>query len=143
MTGPSSCAWEIPRYWERLCRLMQREDLLVDERTLTNRERVANADFVRREMTAWTTKHTTAELVALLGGQVPVGPVNDAAALFDDPHVEARRMLVAVEHPGAQRPVVFPDTPLRLTATPAGIYRRAPRLGEHTHEILAELEEAP
>jgi crotonobetainyl-CoA:carnitine CoA-transferase CaiB-like acyl-CoA transferase len=139
--GACAIAAPIPRYWERLCRLMQREDLLVDERTLTNRERVANADFVRGEMTAWTTKHTTAELVALLGGQVPVGPVNDAADLFDDPHVEARRMLVAVEHPGAPRPVVFPDTPMRFTATPAGIYRRAPRLGEHTDEILSELEE--
>jgi crotonobetainyl-CoA:carnitine CoA-transferase CaiB-like acyl-CoA transferase len=30
---------------------------------------------------------------------------------------------------------------MRFTATPAGIYRRAPRLGEHTDEILSELEE--
>jgi crotonobetainyl-CoA:carnitine CoA-transferase CaiB-like acyl-CoA transferase len=49
-------------------------------------------------------------------------------------------MLVAVEHPGAERPVVFPDTPMRFTATPAGVYRRAPRLGEHTEEVFAEIE---
>ena len=70
---------------------------------------------------------------------MPVGPVNNAVDLFSDPHVRARQMLVAVEHAGAERPVVFPDTPMRFTATPAGIYRRAPRLGEHTEEILAEL----
>jgi crotonobetainyl-CoA:carnitine CoA-transferase CaiB-like acyl-CoA transferase len=140
-TADGACAIAAPtaNHWERLCRLMQRDDLLDDERTLTNRERVANADFVRREMTAWTVTHTTGELVALLGGRVPVGPVNDAADLFADPHVQARRMLVAVDHPGAGRPVVFPDTPMRFTATPAGVYRRAPRLGEHTDEILAEL----
>jgi crotonobetainyl-CoA:carnitine CoA-transferase CaiB-like acyl-CoA transferase len=49
-------------------------------------------------------------------------------------------MLVAVEHAGAERPVVFPDTPMKFTATPAGIYRRAPRLGEHNDEVFAELE---
>jgi crotonobetainyl-CoA:carnitine CoA-transferase CaiB-like acyl-CoA transferase len=141
--GACAIAAPTPNHWERLCRLMQREDLLVDERTLTNRERVANADFVRREMTAWTTARTTAEIVAVLGGQVPVGPVNDAADLFDDPHVQARRMLVAVEHPGVDRQVVFPDTPMRFTATPAGVYRRAPKLGEHTEEILAELRARP
>ena len=77
-------------------------------------------------MVAWTSARTTAEIVACLGGEVPVGPVNNAADLFSDPHVRARQMLVAVEHAGAERPVVFPDTPMRFTATPAGIYRRAP-----------------
>jgi crotonobetainyl-CoA:carnitine CoA-transferase CaiB-like acyl-CoA transferase len=93
-------------------------------------------------MTAWTSVRPTAEIVERLGGQVPVGPVNDAADLFTDPHIRARQMLVAVEHAGAERPVVFPDTPLRFTATPAGIYRRAPRLGEHNDEVFAELDKA-
>ena len=38
------------------------------------------------------------------------------------------------------RPVVFPNTPLRFSATPGGIHRRAPKLGEHSDETLAELE---
>jgi crotonobetainyl-CoA:carnitine CoA-transferase CaiB-like acyl-CoA transferase len=49
-------------------------------------------------------------------------------------------MLVAIEHPGSGRPVITPNTPMRFTATPGGVYRRAPKLGEHTDEILAELE---
>jgi crotonobetainyl-CoA:carnitine CoA-transferase CaiB-like acyl-CoA transferase len=140
-TSDGACAIAAPtaNHWERLCRLMPREDLLTDERTLTNRERVANADFVRAQLVAWTSARTTAEVVACLGGHVPVGPVNNAMDLFSDPHVRARGMLVAVEHAGAERPVVFPDTPMRFTATPAGIYRRAPRLDEHGAEILAEL----
>jgi crotonobetainyl-CoA:carnitine CoA-transferase CaiB-like acyl-CoA transferase len=137
--GACAIAAPTPNHWERLCRLMDREDLLTDERVLTNRERVANAEYVRAQMVAWTSGRTTAEIVDRLGGRVPVGPVNDAADLFSDPHVRARRMLVAVEHAGAERPVVFPDTPLRFTATPGGIYRRAPCLGEHTEEVLAEL----
>ncbi len=137
--GACAIAAPTPNHWARLCKIMERDDLVTDERTLTNRERVANAEFVREQMQAWTSAHTTAEIVACLGGEVPVGPVNNAADLFSDPHVRAREMLVSVEHAGAERPVVFPDTPLRFTGTPAGIYRRAPRLGEHADEILAEL----
>lgn len=139
------CAIAAPsaHHWEYLCNVMQRQDLIGDERTLTMRERLANVDFVGAEITEWTTTKTTAEITELLGGHVPVGPVNNAADLFTDPHVKARRMLVAVDHPGAGRPMVFPDTPLRFTASPAGIYRRAPKLGEHTEEVFAELADNP
>ena len=48
---------------------------------------------------------------------------NDAAAIFADPHVRARDVLVAVEHPGSSRPVVLPNSPIHMTATPPGVYR--------------------
>jgi crotonobetainyl-CoA:carnitine CoA-transferase CaiB-like acyl-CoA transferase len=119
---------------------MGRSDLVEDERTRTNNDRVANARFVREAITAWTRTHTNTEIVKELGGIVPVGPVNDAAGLFSDPHPRAREMLVAVDHPGSARPVVLPNCPIKFTSTPAGIYRRPPKLGEHTAEILAELD---
>ena len=90
-------------------------------------------------MTEWTQARTTAEVVEALGGRVPVGPVNDAADLYADAHLQARSMLVAVEHPGAGRPVVFPNSPIKCSVTPTGVHRRAPKLGEHTAEVLAEL----
>jgi crotonobetainyl-CoA:carnitine CoA-transferase CaiB-like acyl-CoA transferase len=58
--------------------------------------------------------------------------------MFSDPHVAARDMLVAVEQPSG-RPVVQVNTPMRFSASPAGIYRRAPRLDEHGDELRAEL----
>lgn len=141
-TKDGHCAIAAPtaNHWALLAALMDRPDLIDDERTRSNRDRVANADFVREVMTGWTTRHTTAEIVQILGGRVPVGPVNDAAGLFADPHLRARQMLVAVDHPGSERPVVLPNSPIRYTATPTGIYRRPPKLGEHNAEILAELE---
>ncbi len=137
--GHCAIAAPTPNHWERLCLLMGREDLIEDPRTVSNKDRVRHADFVRDVMSAWTRSQTTDEVVAALAGMVPVGPVNDAAALFADPHVRARNMLVAVEHPGSGRPVVLPNSPIKLTETPSGVYRRPPKLGEHTAEILAEL----
>jgi formyl-CoA transferase len=48
-------------------------------------------------------------------------------------------MLVAVDHPGSPRKVVLPNSPIHLTETPSGIYRRPPKLGEHNEEVFAEL----
>ena len=137
-TGDGACAIAAPtaKHWELLCGIIDRPDLVDDERTRDNRARVQNSGFVKDVLEAWTTARTTAEVVDALAGTVPVGPVNDAADLFADPHVRSRQMLVAVDHPGAERPVVFPNTPLRFTETPGGVYRRAPKLGEHTDEVL-------
>jgi crotonobetainyl-CoA:carnitine CoA-transferase CaiB-like acyl-CoA transferase len=141
-TADGACAIAAPtsRHWDLLCEIMHRGDLNHDPRTVTNNDRIANAAFVREIMTAWTRAQTTAEVVRQLAGIVPVGPVNDAADIFADPHIAARKMLVAVDHPGSSRPGVFPNSPIHYTATPAGIHRRAPKLGEHTAEVFAELD---
>jgi crotonobetainyl-CoA:carnitine CoA-transferase CaiB-like acyl-CoA transferase len=138
--GGVAIAAPTDNHWAKLCRLIERDDLVDDERTRGNRERIRNAAFVKETMTAWTTARTTAEIVALLAGEVPVGPVNRAPDLFADPHLQARSMLVAVEHAGGDRPGVFPNSPMRFTETPSGVYRRAPRLGEHDDEVRAELD---
>jgi len=141
-TADGGCAIAAPtdRHWPILCGLIGRDDLVDDDRTRTNRERVANAPFVREAIAAWTSSRPTAEVVAALAGHVPVGPVNTAAAIFADPHVAARSMLVTVEQPDGSEPVVLAGSPIKLTETPAGVYRRPPRLGEHTAEVLAEIE---
>jgi crotonobetainyl-CoA:carnitine CoA-transferase CaiB-like acyl-CoA transferase len=140
-TADGSCAIAAPTpgQWDRLCRIIGRPDLIDDEAMKTAPRRVEHRPAMKAAIGAWTESRTTAEVVDALAGQVPVGPVNDAPALFDSEHVRARQMLVAVDHPGSARPVVTPNSPLKLTATPAGVYRRPPRLGEHTAEVRAEL----
>jgi crotonobetainyl-CoA:carnitine CoA-transferase CaiB-like acyl-CoA transferase len=140
-TSDGSCAIAAPtdKHWARLCDIIGRPGLAGDDCTRTNSERVANASFVREAISAWTAARTTQEVVAALGGQVAVGPVQTAGDIFGDPHVAARRMLVEVPQPDGSRPVVLAGPPIKLTATPAGVYRRPPRLGEHTDEVLAEV----
>jgi crotonobetainyl-CoA:carnitine CoA-transferase CaiB-like acyl-CoA transferase len=137
--GAVAIAAPTDNHWEALCELIGRPDLVEDERTRDNRRRSENRPFVTEVMTAWTRAHTKKQIVEQLGGKVPVGPVNTAADVFSDPHVWIRKMLAEVSLPGDNGTVKLAATPIKLTATPAGIYRRPPLLGEHTAEILEEL----
>ena len=130
-------------HWRLLCALIDRPELGTDERYATASQRVSRADEVRQIVGAWTSQRSNRAITDTLGGQVPVGPVQNVAQIFDDRHVKAREMLSTVDHPGAAAPVTIVGQPLKFSATPAGVRLRAPRLGEHTDEVLAELETDP
>jgi len=140
VTSDGACAVAAPtdHHWRELAAIVGRPDLATDERTATLRARVRNRELVDGLLAEWTAQRSTADVVEALGGKVPVGPVNTPGDMFSDPHVAARDMLVAVEQPSG-RPVVQVNTPMRFSASPAGIYRRAPRLDEHGDELRAEL----
>ena len=127
-----------PKHWERLCEAMDRPDLMNDERTRNTFVRRRNQDFVQDAISNWTRTHTKQSVLAVLGGHVPCGPVNTGADIFADPHVKARGMLSEFELPGDNPTVTIVGSPIKYTDTPAGFYRRPPRLGEHTDEVLEE-----
>lgn len=126
-------------FWATLARIMDRADLVEDERTKLKVARAKHARFVNDLVADWTRSRTKAELARLLGGHVPFGPVQTVKDIFDDPHVRARGMLAEVPHPGADTPTIVAGTPIHLSATPGGVKFRAPYLGEHTREILSEV----
>jgi crotonobetainyl-CoA:carnitine CoA-transferase CaiB-like acyl-CoA transferase len=126
-------------HWRKLCEIIGRPQFGLDERYKNNLVRVANRDDVQAFLSDWTSKRTKTEIVAALGGEVPVGPVNTVEDIVVDPHVKIREMLAEVEHPGSARTVTIAGSPIKLTETPAGVRHRAPLLGEHTNEVLAEI----
>ncbi len=71
---------------------------------------------------------------------LPVGVIYAPEEAFEDPHFVARGFPTPVEHPEIGRTVRYPGAPYRFEKTPWRIRRRAPRLGEHTDEVLAELD---
>ncbi len=137
--GAVAIAAPTENHWAVLCAIVGRPDLVADERTQDVNRRSTNRELVNEALTAWTRARTKAEVVELLGGKVPVGPVNTAADIFADPHVAARGMLAEIELPGDNPQVAIAGAPIKFAATPAGVYRRPPRLGEHTEEVLAGL----
>ena len=126
------------REWAVLAPLMGKPELVGDERFAKPHARGRNVDLVRDEVEGWTRTRTTAEVVATLGGKVPVGPVQSADDIAADPHVAIREMIVEVEQPGTDRTVAIAGTPIRFSPASDTVLHRAPRLGEHTAEVLAD-----
>jgi formyl-CoA transferase len=94
-------------------------------------------DEVREAIEAWTRERTKFEVMDKMKEVgVPSGPVLDSGEIFDNEHLRERGMLVEIEHP-TRGPMTLLGCPIRLSESPA-VHRRAPLLGEHTAEVLAE-----
>ena len=101
---------------------------------------MANRPALVAELERSLRERDTADWVeALLDAGVPAGPILDYAQVVADPHTQAREMVVEMEHPEAGT-VFGLGIPIKLSATPGTIRRPAPLLGQHTGEILAELD---
>ncbi|MGE4334916.1 MAG: CaiB/BaiF CoA transferase family protein [Pigmentiphaga sp.] len=124
--------------WERLCKEIGRPELATDERLQSNNGRVQHRHLIDEAILEYTRPRTRSEIMATLGGVIPVGPVYTAPDIFDDEHFRRREMLVEIEQPGMQEPVVVAGVPVKLSRTPGGVRRRAPTFGEHTSAILQE-----
>jgi crotonobetainyl-CoA:carnitine CoA-transferase CaiB-like acyl-CoA transferase len=88
---------------------------------------------------AFTLQHTKEALRGIFGGQVPFSPIYSAEEIFHDPHFAARNMLPEVEHPGSATPTAVPGVPVKLSVTAGSVRHRAPKLGEHTRDVLKEI----
>ena len=127
-----------PKHWKLLCQAMGAEDLLEDPRAANTFKRTEHREYVDGRIAQWTTGLTRQEIMQALGGDVPSGPVNTAADIFADPHVAARDMITTFDLPGDNPPVSIVGSAFKYTQTPAGFYRRPPKLGEHNAEVLQQ-----
>jgi CoA:oxalate CoA-transferase len=124
--------------WTRLCAVIGRPELAMDERFATNPLRHQNYAAMRAALAEALARRPTAEWQRELDAAgIPNGPINDVADVVHDPQVQAREMLQEVEHPVAGK-TLLPGVPIKLSATPGDIRRPAPLLGEHAAEILAD-----
>jgi formyl-CoA transferase len=124
--------------WHPLLRAMNREDLIGDPRYETGEARWARRSEVDALVEAWTAKRSKREVMTVLAGAgVPCGAVLDTGEVLDDPHLQARDMIVEIEHPVRGRYVTV-GNPIKLSGSPTTI-TPPPLLGQHRREILREL----
>ena len=129
------------RNWERLLAIVEAPELGGDPRFATNHDRMVNREALENALNAVFVHRTTADwLAAMEAGGLPAGPVLNVSEMHADPQTRARDMVVSVDHPTAGR-VETLGLPLKFSESPGRIDRPAPRLGEHTGEILAELDD--
>jgi crotonobetainyl-CoA:carnitine CoA-transferase CaiB-like acyl-CoA transferase len=123
---------------ERVMRSVGRPDLVDDPRFKTNEARVANGLELDRIIGEFVARRTLDENVAFFEkAEVTIGPVNDIVRFMGDPHVRARALLA--DYPDEEMEL-FPMHAIssRFSGTPGAIRTPAPKLGQHTEEILSE-----
>ena len=126
--------------FERWAKLMGEPHWLSDPRYATDEARGDNAKDISERMGRWCAERTTAEAVAQLeAARVPCGEVLTPAEALVNKQVVERGFFVPTEYPGLRRPAPVARMPLDFSKADVGIRRRAPTLGEHTDDILAEL----
>jgi len=123
----------------RLCKAMGAERLLEDQDFATGDKRSQNRKRLNEELSAYTRRYASAELVDLLNrASVPSGPIYAIDQMFADPQVRHLGMGVPMPHPTREDAAIV-NQAVALSRTPAHIDRPTPALGEHTEEVLQSL----
>ena len=126
-------------HWKGTCEVLGRPDLAVDPHFADVQGRIRYGDEINDELRTEIERFTTAELVEVMErAGVPVAPVNTRESMIADPHVQHRELVVESVHPTAGR-IRQVRPPALFSKTPSGLRRPAPRFGEHTDEVLAEV----
>lgn len=122
-----------------LCELLGCPELKTEPKYLNEGLRWTNHLELNAEIEKYTVQKTKLELKELFGGRVPFSPIYTGEEIFKDEHFAARNMLPLVDHPGTATPTAVPGIPVKMSLTPGEVRIRAPKLGEHTREILNEM----
>ena len=126
------------RLFQRLAALLQHPEWPTLPAYANETARVANREALARRIEEVTSQHPRSHWLTRLDGEgIPCGPINVYSEALADPHLHARGMIVDVEHPTRGRMKTL-GSPIKMSETPAVVDRRAPRLGEHTRDVLAE-----
>lgn len=125
--------------WKKLTEIIERPDLTVNSRYVTNEKRVENRDilipflediFSKKESSYW--------IQACQKKGIPAGPVNTIPQMFNDEQVIHRALVQKIHHP-SYGDVDIMQSPIHIDGENLGIRQPPPALGEHTRKVLTEL----
>lgn len=130
------------KFWDRFCQLLGREDFINEDESVEARL-TSHGEF-RDDYAEFLTETFASrprdEWVELLQAEdIPCTPVYDMSEVLEDEQVRARDMIRTVEDP-TEGEIHQLGPPVALSETPGEIRSLAPDLGEHTDELLAELD---
>jgi crotonobetainyl-CoA:carnitine CoA-transferase CaiB-like acyl-CoA transferase len=126
--------------WAKFCQAIERPDLVGREGATSGPDRAQNmSGWLGEVINGWFKTQTKAGAVAkLLAVGLPIGPVQNAQEIFDDPQVAARRLMIDVPDP-VLGSVKLVGPVARFSGSPEPRAEAAPLLGEHNAEVLMEM----
>lgn len=123
------------RLYQRLCHLLENEELATDPRFATNPQRVVNRAELLPVLQAAFRERATAEwLLELRAAGIPCGAINSVSQAFSDPQIQARGLVWECEHPTAGT-IKLVGSPMHFSETPTRLYNAPPLLGEQNDTI--------
>ena len=124
------------RLWAKLANAMEMPELVNDPDLGKARDRLKHVDRIDEMVEGWTSRHTTAEIVAKLReNELPYGVLNDIKAVIENRQTIAREMAPEIDQPYLGRMRVH-GNPIKLSATEVKVRGPAPVLGEHNKEVI-------
>jgi formyl-CoA transferase len=127
------------RLSQELFRAIGRDDLADDRELGTDQGRVRRASELDAAIASWTRERDPGEVLQTLRElHIPVSRINSVADIVADPQFQARQMIVPVEDPRLDRPLLVPGVTPRLSRTPGSIRPLAPPLGADTDAVRTE-----
>jgi crotonobetainyl-CoA:carnitine CoA-transferase CaiB-like acyl-CoA transferase len=127
--------------WRRMFGVMGRPDLVGDPRFAEIGHRARNIGELYGLVTEAMATRTTQEWHQLLdAADIPNGPVLSLEEIFNDPYLMETDFFHRVEHP-TEGPFVAMAVATQFSRTPGSVRRLPPRLGQHTSEVMAELQD--
>jgi crotonobetainyl-CoA:carnitine CoA-transferase CaiB-like acyl-CoA transferase len=124
--------------WERIAEVLGHPEWRGDPRFIDNTARMRNREALVDAMNAVLRTRTRSEWMAVFDAAgVPAGPVNSIGEALEHPQARARGMVADLVHPDAG-PTRAIGCPVHLSRAPSPAARPAPRLGEHTREVLRQ-----
>jgi crotonobetainyl-CoA:carnitine CoA-transferase CaiB-like acyl-CoA transferase len=125
--------------FQRLLKIIGQEDLVYDERFLTNDKRVQNAEYIDSLIQNWTFTLPLKECVDILNNNgIPAAPIYSVEEMMKDPQYQAREMILDAHHPDLGT-LKIPGIVPKLTKTPGQVKWLGPKLGENNEQVLKEI----
>jgi crotonobetainyl-CoA:carnitine CoA-transferase CaiB-like acyl-CoA transferase len=126
------------KQWRAFFALIGKPELLADPRFATQEARSRDFEAAYKLVAAEMAKRTTNECIAMLErADIPVQRMNSLKDIVEDPHLAAIGYFRQIDHPSEGR-IKSMAVPSEWSESKPEYRRHAPRLGEHTREVLRE-----
>ena len=126
-------------HWATFCKLIDREDMISDERFINMKSRLENIDMTYNETGKALAKRTTDEwLLALSETNIPHMHVSELDDLMQNQHLIESEFWEMHQHP-TEGTLRMPKLPIYFSESPASIRLMPPKLGAHNEELLSEI----
>ena len=128
------------RLWAKFIEVMGLQDTIgADPRYQTNADRLQHRQELHEALEAiFVTQPAEHWLSMFRPLGIPCGPINHLDETLNDPHIQARGMVLTMEHPVAGE-IRMLGNPMHLSDTPVNYRLAPPTLGQHTEEVLKKL----